>query len=135
MSAVVWVHEDALNGALLGEGPGVFVFDDDYLRRERYSLKRVAFLYECLLELPVEIERGRTADRLLEFARQRGAGSVVTAASPNPWIREKIEELRRSLPVRVIEPEPFVRLSGPADLKRFSRYWAKVEKRLPIGPE
>lgn len=132
MSAVVWVHEDALNHLLLHHGPALFVFDDEYLRGERYSLKRIAFIYECLLELPVEIMRGETVRRLLDFARRHGGDEIVCASSPNPWIRARIAELQRSLPVRIVEPEPFVRLSGEPDLKRFSRYWAKVESRLPI---
>lgn len=135
MSAIVWLHEDALNGALLREGPALFVFDDEYLRLERYSLKRIAFIYECLLELPVEIERGGAVRQLLQFAARRQAAEIVTSKSPNPWIADRILELRKHLPVRVVEPEPFVKLNGAADLRRFSRYWAKVESRLPICPK
>lgn len=135
MSAIVWVHEDALDSLLLDHGPALFVFDEEYLRRERYSLKRIAFIYECLLELPLEIERGETVAQLLDFARRHGADEIAGAASPNPWIRERFGELGRSLKVRIEEPEPFVRLGGDPDLKRFSRYWAKVESRLPICPK
>jgi len=133
MSTVVWMHEDAVNGTLLGRGPAVFVFDEDYLRREGYTLKRVGFLYECLLELPVEIRKGEAVEQILAFAAEHDADEVVMQASPNPWIRGVGAALERVLKVRRMVPEPFVELGGQPDLKRFSRYWARVESRLPIG--
>lgn len=135
MSAVVWVHEDALNPALLSSGPALFVFDDAYLQSAGYSLKRVAFLYECLLELPVELARGETVPTLLAFAARHDAAELVASASPNPFIRDTLRQLAATLSVRVVEPEPFVQLPASTDLKRFSRYWTRVESRLPICPK
>jgi hypothetical protein len=132
MSAIVWVHEDALNGELLHEGPGLYVFDEGYLQREGYTLKRIAFQYECLLELPVAIERGPFVETLLAFAAAHNAQAIVTTRTPNPVFQHVLGELQRSLPVRLREPAPFVELARPPDLKRFSRYWAGVETHLPI---
>jgi hypothetical protein len=43
-----------------------------------------------------------------------------------------------ALPLQVLEPEPFVDLPEPVDLRRFSRYWRSAGPRLrtdPAAPE
>lgn len=85
-------------------------------------MKRLQFVYETLLELPVEIHRGRTA----EILRAQAATRIVTVDSPDPWLREQFQQL----PLEVLPSPAFVELSGKVDLKRFSRYWAKAEGKL-----
>ena len=123
--AVCWVHGDMLNPAhpaLAGDRPTVFVFDPAYW--DGVGLKPLAFAYECLLELPnVTVLRGETAPAVLSFANGR---PVVTGDSPSPHVRE----MTKSLDATVLRPDPFVRLSGRVDLKRFSRYWRSAQKAL-----
>jgi deoxyribodipyrimidine photo-lyase len=125
-----WVHIDCLDTGWIdpAAGPAVFVFDD----AESWSLKRVGFVYECLLEMPgVEIWRGPAAETLAMLARARGVESVLSVWTPDPWLQARAGELEaRDITVEWLTPEPFVALSGAVDLRRFSRYWRKAEPAL-----
>ncbi len=142
---ILWIHGEALgpaNPALRAcpGRPAVFVFDTDLLAGrspttgdpgapapEPVSLKRIGFLYECLLELPVSLRQGEVAAEVLAFARAHGADGIVTSAGTDPRVAALCRRLERELPVRVLEPEPFVQLQGPLNLGRFSRYWRQAE--------
>lgn len=131
---VVWVHGDCLNpqGPALTaypDAPTVWVWDEALLTEWQISLKRVVFIYECLLELPVTIMRGDVVKELVAFAHAHQAQKIAVAHSPSP----KFEEIRQALEaegltVEVLEERPFVSLPQPPDLKRFSRYWRQAQK-------
>lgn len=129
-STIVWVHGDNLNPggpapAAYPGAPAIWVWDDELLRAWRISLKRVVFIYECLLELPVVIRRGDVAGEIGRFAAEHGATRVATAGSPSPRFAAVCAKLRAAgLAVEVLEEPPFVAAGRPLDLKRFSRYWA-----------
>ena len=130
-SPLLWIHEDCLSAtappfALYPHAPAVWVWDDAHLAAEKWSLKRVAFVYESLLELPVEIERGDPATVLEAYAKRIGADRIVTVQSPSPRFTEIRTALR--IPVELLEPVPFVEVRNPIDLKRFSRYWKRVQE-------
>ena len=129
-----WMHADCLNTDWIDPtlGAAVFVFDDLQLEADRWSLKRVGFVYECLLELPgVEIWRGPLAETLAQLVQERHLESIVTVRTPDPWLQAQAARLgARNIRVEWITPEPFVKLSGKVDLRRFSRYWRKVEAVL-----
>ena len=134
---MVWIHGDALSSAhpvwqARAGVPALFVWDDALLRDWQISLKRVVFIYECLLELPVEIRRGDVAAEVLQFASQLSADGIVTPASPSPRFRQVCAVLRQSIPVQVVEDVPFLDYDGPLDLQRFSRYW-RVASRYAFG--
>lgn len=133
---VVWVHGDVLSpyGPALrahSGSPAIFVWDDALLDAWNISLKRIAFIYECLLELPVTIRRGDVAVEVSTFAQAHGAGRIVTAESPSPRFREICRTVSHSMPsgsrLEVMRLEPFVDYAGDIDLKRFSRYWRTVK--------
>jgi deoxyribodipyrimidine photo-lyase len=115
-----WMHSDCVRPV----GGAVFVFDPKQIEREGWGLKRLLFLYECL-PAEVEIYKGSTVEILSALALERGA-TLVTEASPDPWIREQIA----SLSIEALPAPPFAGPVAEADLKRFSRYWKKVEARL-----
>ncbi len=128
MSAYIWLHPDCLaadNPAFLKypNSEALFVFDEDEIEAEQWSLKRIAFLYETLLELPTEIERGNVVDRLL----QKRPTKIVSVDSVNPRFRAYVQKLEALVPVEVLPAVPFVDYRGTLDLKRFSRYWKRVE--------
>jgi hypothetical protein len=133
MTDVSWVHEDSLDSRAYPAGvPALFVFDDAWCAG--YSLMRIGFIYECLLDMDVQIRRGDTLAELRRFAQENGAGRFLVASSPSPFVRQVVRGLREEHPVDEIVVEPFVRLASGADLKRFSRYWRKVEKQvLDVG--
>jgi deoxyribodipyrimidine photo-lyase len=129
---ILWIHGEALgpaNPALQAHPgrPAVFVFDETLIREQAISLKRLGFLYESLLELPVSIRQGDVAEQVLAFSREHGADGVITSAAVDPRFERIRTAIARELPVAVLEPEPFAQLETPADLQRFSRYWRQAE--------
>lgn len=135
---IVWVHGDCLSpdhpGLAAHPGaPALFVFDDELLQRWQISLKRIVFMYECLLDLPVTIRRGDPVAVIGQFAAERRARRVVTTASPSPRFRQIVAGLRRSFAVDILEVEPFFVYDRPLDLGRFSRYWS-VARRYLLDP-
>ncbi|MDX1616196.1 MAG: FAD-binding domain-containing protein, partial [Candidatus Promineifilaceae bacterium] len=132
---VVWVHGDALspvNSALRAypDAPAVFVWDDPLLEAWRISLKRLVFLYECLLELPVTIRRGLMTAELTRFADRHGTRTIVTSPSPSPRFAAIGRKLAEEGYTVIVYPDtPLVSEPPRLDLKRFSRYWRKVQDR------
>lgn len=131
---IVWIHADCLSPDHPGwiahpDAPALFVWDDALLTEWQISLKRIVFIYECLLELPVTIRRGDVAAQVAAFAAEHGTTHVVTAASPSPRFRQLVSTLRRAgLRVEVLPVEPFFEHSGSLDLARFSRYWGTAKR-------
>jgi hypothetical protein len=126
--AIVWVHGDCLspyNPALqeYPSTPAIWVWDEALIEEWQLSLKRLTFIYECLLELPVVIRRGDVVKEILAFAQEQKADLVVTVDSPSPRFDDICNQIERSLKLEVLEVEPFFDYDGYIDLKRFSRYW------------
>lgn len=135
MNSIIWVHGDCLSpyGSALKnypDTPALWVWDDALLEEWQLSLKRITFIYECLIQLPVVIRRGEVAQEVLAFAKEHNADSVVTTASPSPRFDTICQKIERSLPVEVLPLEPFFKYDGYIDLKRFSRYWKVAERYL-----
>jgi deoxyribodipyrimidine photo-lyase len=147
---VLWIHAEALgpaNAALKAHPhrPAVFVFDPVAADQEPWGLKRLVFIYECLLELPVTIRAGDPVAELLAFVVRCGADGVVTTRAVDPRLQTIAARLAERLPVALLEPEPLVAadLEPPGageqaasgvgtlpDLRRFSRYWRWAEPRI-----
>jgi hypothetical protein len=134
---IVWIHADCLSPHHPGleavpDAPAIFVWDDALLQEWRISLKRIVFIYECLLDLPVVIRRGDVAEQVVAFAREHGAMRILTAESPSPRFRKICKRIAGSMPtgsrLEVLGLEPLVDYEGYIDLKRFSRYWNMVRK-------
>lgn len=130
---VVWINGDCLspqNPALeeYPQAPAIWVWDDDLIAQWQIGLKRLTFIYECLLELPVEIRRGNVATEVLAFAKKHDANLVVTTDSPSPRFNDICNQIEKSVNLEVFAIEPFFDYDGHIDLKRFSRYWKVAEK-------
>lgn len=137
MTKIIWIHGDCLspkNPALLAypDAPAIWVWDEKLLEEWQISLKRITFIYECLLELPVVIRRGNVANEVLAFAKEHHADTVVTAESPSPRFKEICGEIEKDLSLLVVAIDPFLDYSGDIDLKRFSRYW-KIAQKYVFG--
>ncbi len=131
MSAIVWIHADCLRRDCAAfrdypTAPALFVWDDVVLRGYGLSLKRMVFLYECLLDLDVAIYRGDVAGQVRAFANQHGATTIVTMQTPAPRFATIVADLRTTHTVEVCSDEPFVEAPADIDIARFSRYWTKV---------
>jgi hypothetical protein len=132
MSTILWIHEDCLNPASplftrYPEAPALFVFDEGALPA---SLKQVLFLYECLLEMRVEIRRGDPMRELLEFAEARGATRIAAMRTPDPRRLALLERLRLHLEVEILDPPEFLSKDRTYPLKRFSAFWKAVENQV-----
>ncbi len=129
---ILWVHEEALgpaNPALQDypDAPGLFVFDDAWIQEQAISRKRIGFLYESALSLPLTLRRGDVASEVLRFAQRHGADAVVTSAVVDPRLQRIAAAIDRKLPLWMLDPDPFVSLAKPPRLGRFSRYWREAE--------
>ena len=129
---ILWVHEEALgpaNPALQDypNTPGLFVFDDVWIQDQAISRKRIGFLYESALSLPLTLRRGDVAQEVLRFAQRHGADSVVTSTAVDPRLQRIAASIDRELPLWMLDPDPFVALPKPPRLGRFSRYWREAE--------
>jgi hypothetical protein len=127
----IWVHADCLHRnspayTAHPHSPSLYVWDDAELTRAGWSLKRIGFIYECLLDLPVEIRRGDPIIEMHNFAQETGCEGIVTMATPDPHLQAQA----KSMNAEILPQQPFVEVKGSLDLKRFSRYWQKVEKFL-----
>ena len=129
---ILWIHDEALgpaNPALRAwpEAPALFVFDSDWIRINNISRKRLGFLYEAALELPVTLRKGDVATEVLAFARRHGADGVVTSTAVDPRLQRVAAAIEAELPLQELEADAFVELSRPPQLGRFSRYWREAE--------
>lgn len=133
-NVVVWVHGDCLSPhspALQAypDAPALWVWDDALLNAWDISLKRIVFIYESLLELPVTIRRGDVVDELRRFVEQQQVECVVTVESPSPRFVDICRGVEKFAEVEVLPVQPFlVDFDGQLDLKRFSRYWRKAQR-------
>ena len=146
---LVWVHHEALgpaNPALRAHpgAPALAVLDAAWIAggpgsggpdpeawEEPPAAGRLRFLRQCLAELPVTVVQGDGVGTLRAAAIAHGADAIVTSRPVDPRLRRIVARLATELPVRLLEPEPFVDLplTGPGspDLRRFSRYWRQAE--------
>ena len=129
---ILWIHDEALGPAnpvlrAWPEAPALFVFDSDWIRTERISRKRLGFLYEAALELPVTLRKGDVAAEVLAFAQRHGADGVVTSTAVDPRLQRIAQVIEAELPLQELEPDPFVDMPRPPRLGRFSRYWREAE--------
>ena len=132
---IVWVHGDCLSPysptlKAYPEAPAIWVWDDALIEEWQLSLKRLTFIYECLLELPVVIRRGDVASEIVNFAYENNKDLVVTTQSPSPRFNTICKEIEHSVPVEILAVEPFFEYDGYIDLKRFSRYWKVAQRQL-----
>jgi hypothetical protein len=139
VSGIIWLHEDALRAdhpVFAEAGPETsawFVWDEAYLREMDYGFKRLLFIYETLLELPVTIVRGSFLDFLPSLAARHGH-RIWVPETPNPRLIGALTQLSTDHEVNVIADAPFVRLPREPDLKRFFRYWNLARKpAMSIG--
>ena len=129
---ILWIHEEALgpaNPALRAwpDAPALFVFDTHWIEANRISRKRLGFLYEAALDLPLTLRKGDVASEVLAFARRHEADGVVTSSAVDPRLQRILQAIEAELPIAELAPDPFVELPRPPRLGRFSRYWREAE--------
>lgn len=138
-SGLVWLHEYGLTCTAdkyaphgLDECRFIHVWDDAHLRTKDYSLKRLAFIYQTLAKLPVDIIAGDT----LEILYQQPERNIFIPDTVDPYIRNIGQSLdARGKKVMWIEEKPFVYLKHDRHTSRFFSYWKQAERSafLPNG--
>lgn len=127
---LIWLHEEALRVThpVFKAAPeatrAVFIWDDHYLQKLDYSLKRLVFIYETLCGLPVDIIRGDTLSSVKELAPTR----LFIPGSDKPHIVSMTNVLKTITNVEIIKDEEFAQLRAPRELKRFFKYWSLAEE-------
>ncbi len=135
---LIWIYDDCLNPhspALqqYPKRPAVYVFDKEVLIN--ISLKRITFVYECLLEIPaIQIRKGVVATELIVAMQENHCQRIITITSVAPRFKQTVTTLRRkNIEVEILPAPAFVNLSlaetQQIDLKRFSRYWQQVKRQ------
>lgn len=131
---LVWLTIDSASNAAPAAvrhpgSPRLFVVDPSWLADERPSLKRLAFLFECLADVPgVEIRIGDPADVVPVGVAAHGCDGVAVADTPCPRVRRAAAAIARQVPVEVVERPAFCDRSRVSDLGRFSRYWRQIAR-------
>jgi len=125
---LVWVHGDGMNpeGPVLSaypDAPSVWVWDEELLESYDISLKRLVFLYESLLELPVTIRRGDVAEQIIEVATENDAKVIATTPSPSPRFDAIVKKLEERFEVQVWPEAPFIAPQKPLNLGSHAKYW------------
>ena len=139
-NVLIWIYPDCLhpNGAALTaypDAPRVFVFDEPNILASEMTLKRIAFIYESLLEIKlIEIRKGNPVQELIEALDEFNCDTIAVVISVDPRFQEIVDELRQhNIQFEIFLVEPFVQLAaGEAEklnLKRFSKYWNQVKRR------
>lgn len=139
MNTILWIHADNLSPdspafRAAPDAPAIFVFDEALLAEWEIGLKRLVFLYESLLELPVSIRRGDVPIEVVRFAQEHKATRILTNHSVSPRFEKLCKAISKNMPsgsrLEVLKDAPFVEINQRLDLKRFSRYWQTVKPKL-----
>ncbi len=134
---LIWVHDDAIDPRSLAHrlypyAPSVYVFDAPYVEQHRWTLRRIAFLYECLLDIPnLLIRRGAVAAEVVQAAQRLGATKVVALRGTDPRWERYAAEIARHLPLEWVTPESFLQPLATTDLLSPARYWAARQHAAP----
>ena len=133
---LIWVHAGSLNPKQEAlrrypEAPVVFVWDGEWLERDRVSAKRLAFVAECVREMPERmwiawVERGGLAELLRGLCVRLGADGVVAQESAEAVVRMRGEPVGWMREPRFCDG---MEEMGELDLRRFSRFWQRVQRR------
>ena len=133
---LIWIHEDALREdhpayeGLSLSACGFFVWDESYLRKVNYGMKRLIFIYETLCELGIPIYRGDIEEVVSSLMNEHQAKHLLVADTPNPELLHIINNLSDTCRVRVTGDEEFVTFEREPKLKRFFGYWKKAKPVL-----
>ena len=128
--ALICLHEGALrithpifNVAPIGT-KAIYVWDDEYLRRANYSLKRLVFMYETLCDLPVDVVRGDTRSIVVAMT----PSMLYVPATNNPSILPRFAGITPATPLNVVDDDIFAVMEKTSEARRFFQYWSKVER-------
>ncbi len=127
MTELIWVHDEALrvdHPVFQAGGKAVYIWDNRYFDQMHIGFKQRGFIYEALINLPVDIYEGDTVSTLMTLA---DGMPIRTASTPNPHLRAIMTQLRNTQNLTTVDEDIFAHLKGKPDLRRFFRYWNKAK--------
>ena len=131
-NSIIWLHEKALstNHPIFQDFTQstsvIHIWDNDYLKKRNYSLKKLIFLYETLCSFPVEIIEGNTLKILQSFNVEK----IFIPQTPDSHIRAIVERLSTGKTVVEVPETPFCHLNLPKRKDRFFNYWKIAKKQV-----
>jgi deoxyribodipyrimidine photo-lyase len=131
-NTIAWAHEDALSSAhpAYTGVPTLAILDTPHHHEKQYSPARIAFITAATRAVSPHYAEDDPAPLLLDFARRHNATHLRIPTTPSPRGRSLAQQLKPHLTIHFLPPEPFVTLTNPTDLSRFTRYWKTAEKAL-----
>ena len=126
---ILLLHEKALRyrfdfDQTLNDFKAIHIWDDAYYRMQRYSFKRLVFIYETLLELPLEIIHGNTLDVL----KAQNVEQIVIPQTGDQALTNLFKEIEKIKTVQYLSETPFVPIDRTFQFKRFFKYWNQAKK-------
>lgn len=127
---IVWMHDQAITFSSEfyqrqdSDTRLIYIWDDAYLKSQGYTLKRLVFIYESLIETPVQILKGNT----LEVLKDLQPNKVLTFNTPDTRIKALIDKVSKELNLELIDQKSFVDLPNKEIGKRFFKYWNQAKK-------
>lgn len=127
--SLIWLHEEALRDShpvFLAAPPlteAIFIWDNHYLQKLNYSLKRLVFIYETLCELSADIVVGDTVSVLTQLP----ANVIYVPATDNVEIKLMLTAIADKKDVIIVPDISFTAIKEMHEVKRFHAYWKKIE--------
>lgn len=127
---IFWVHPFCLQLPETCETagtPALFIWDNDFFQSYGLSLKRLVFIYETLLEMPVTIIAGNTAAILAAH----DADTIVTWAHHDDRLNILMRQIEdHGCQITRLPIPAFATLPEGRRFTRFFQYWNKAQKQL-----
>ncbi len=129
---VVWLNDSSLrtDHPVFYSAPtatqAIYIWDDEYLRANAYTFKRLLFVYDTLASMPVKIIWGESGDVLSSLAVDR----VYVPQTVCPWIKDVADRLSHKIDFTFVEDEPLVQLDEGKAWRRFYQYWNRAERTV-----
>ena len=128
---IIWLHEKALsNDHPVFKDPyqstrTIYIWDNGYLKKRNYSLKKLVFLYETLCSLPVEIIEGDTLEVLKSFEVEL----ILIPQTPDSYIKAIVQQLSLSKATLEVPETTFSSFATGKKMGRFFKYWKVAKKK------
>jgi len=131
----IWIHENAMSvnhpvfKAAGGNAHAFFIWDKGYFEQNAYSLKRLTFLYETLIDMPITVYAGDTATTLRHLCENQDDNSILyVPETPDAYVLKVIDKIQLDISVQIIQDKPFIEVSDDVDMARFFRFWNRSRK-------
>ena len=138
MNNLIWLHEDMLRTEHLvfeiaGSNPhSFFVWDEKRFVDAGINFKRLVFIYQTLINLPVTIYRGDTRDVVNKLSYKFGVSEVFTPDANSVSLRRTFDKLQYIVDLNIVEDAKLFRYNDEVEYTRFFQFWRAIENRVQL---